>query len=184
MQWLPSHAEVALAGLCGVVASSFTAPGSGSPAPVEVAPAGLSRVVASFFSAPGSGSPAPVEVAPAGLCRVVEPILHGPRQWLPGPCGGCPRRPLSRRRTNSSRPQAVAPRPLWRLPPPASVASSNQFFTAPGSGSPAPVEVAPAGLCRVVEPILHGPRQWLPVPCGGCPRRPLSRRRLLLLGPR
>ena len=31
---------------------------------------------------------------------------------------------------------------------------------------------------------LLGPRQWLPVPCGGCPRRPLSRRRLLLLGPR
>ena len=30
---------------------------------------------------------------------------------------------------------------------------------------------------------LLAPRQWLPVPCGGCPRRPLSRRRLLLLGP-
>ena len=34
---------------------------------VKVAPAGLGRVVASFFSAPGSGSPSPVEVAPAGL---------------------------------------------------------------------------------------------------------------------
>ena len=29
---------------------------------------------------------------------------------------------------------------------------------------------------------LLGPRQWLPVPCGGCPRRPWSRRRLRLLG--
>merc|ERR1711884_241256 len=91
------------------------------------------------------------------------------------PCGGSPRRPLSRRLL-SSRPQAVAPRPLWRLPPPASVASSL-VFTAPGSGSPSPMEVAPAGLCRVVS-CLHGPRQWLPVPCGGCPRRPLSRRLL------
>ena len=27
--------------------------------------------------------------------------------------------------------------------------------------------------------LLLGPRQWLPVPCGGCPRRPMSRRRLL-----
>ena len=66
----------------------------------------------------------------------------------------------------------MAPRPLWRLPPPASVASPPPFFTAPGSGSPSPVEVAPAGLCRVVASILHGPRQWLPVPCGGCPLRP------------
>merc|ERR1711884_554197 len=127
------------------------------------------------FSAPGSGSPSPVEVAPAGLCPVASCFL-GPRQWLPVPCGGCPRQPLSRR-LHSSRPQAVAPRPLWRVPPPASVASSPPFFTAPGSGSPSPVEVAPAGLCRVVASILHGPRQWLPVPCGGCPRRPLSRRR-------
>merc|ERR1711884_786670 len=131
-----------------------------------------------FFSAPGSGSPSPVEVAPAGLCRVVASILLGPRQWLPVPCGGCPLWPLSRCRLHSSRPQAVAPRPLWRLPPPASVASSPPFFTAPGSGSPSPVEVAHAGLCRVVASVLHGPRQWLPVPCGGCPRRPLSRRRL------
>ena len=38
---------------------------------VKVASAGLRRVVASVFSAPGSGSPSPVEVAPAGLCRVV-----------------------------------------------------------------------------------------------------------------
>ena len=50
-------------------------------------------------------------------------LLLGPRQWLPVPCGGCPRRPLSRRRL-----------------------------------------------------LLLSPRQWLPVPCGGCPRRPLSRR--------
>ena len=49
--------EVAPAGLCRVVASVFSAPGSGSPSPVEVAPAGLCRVVASVFSAPGSGSP-------------------------------------------------------------------------------------------------------------------------------
>ena len=42
--------------------------------------------------------------------------------------------------------------------------------------------VAPSGLCRRL--LLLGPRQWLPVPCGGCPRRPLSRRRLRLLGPR
>merc|ERR1711884_793203 len=137
-----------------------------------------------FFSAPGSGSPSPVEVAPAGLCRVVASILLGPRQWLPVPCGGCPLWPLSRCRLHSSRPQAVAPRPLWRLPTPASVASSPPFFTAPGSGSPSPVEVAHAGLCRVVASILHSPRQWLPDPCGGCPRRPLLRRRLHLLGPR
>ena len=52
-------------------------------------------------------------------------LLLGPGQWLPVPCGGCPRRPLSRRRL-----------------------------------------------------LLLGPRQWLPVPCGGCPRRPLSRRLL------
>ena len=32
--------------------------------------------------------------------------------------------------------------------------------------------------------LLLGPGQWLPVPCGGCPRRPMSRRRLRLLGPR
>ena len=72
------------------------------------------------------------------------------------------RRPLS---PQSSRPQAVAPRPLWSLPPPASVASSPPFFTAPGSGSPSPVEVAPAGLCRVVASILLGPRQC---PAGLC----------------
>jgi len=35
---------------CRVVASVFSAPGSGSPSPVEVAPAGLCRVVATFFS--------------------------------------------------------------------------------------------------------------------------------------
>ena len=45
-----------------------------------------------------------MEVAPAGLCRVVASILLGPRQWLPVTCGGCPRRPLSRRRLHSSRP--------------------------------------------------------------------------------
>ena len=47
-------------------------------------------------------------------------LLLGPRQWLPVPCGGCPRRPLPPRRL--------------------------LFFSAPGSGSPSPVEVAPAGL--------------------------------------
>ena len=72
-QWNPSLVEVALVGLCRVVASFFSAPGSGSPSPVEVAPAGLCRVVASFFSTPGSGSPSPVEVAPAGP---VVLILH------------------------------------------------------------------------------------------------------------
>merc|ERR1712077_171021 len=86
----------------------------------------------SVFSAPGSGSPSPVEVTPAGLCRVAS--VFSP----------------------SSRPQAVAPRPLWRLPPPAFVAS-------------------PPSSLR-----LLGPRQWLPVPCGGCPRRPLSRHLRLL----
>ena len=55
----PSPVEVAPAGLCRVVASFFSAPGSGSPSPVEVAPAGLCRVVASFFSAPGSGTSSP-----------------------------------------------------------------------------------------------------------------------------
>ena len=37
--------------------------------------------------------------------------------------------------------------------------------------------------------LTIGPRQWLPVPCGGCPRRPLSHRLCLLsvfsaVGPR
>ena len=49
--------------------------------------------------------------------------------------------------TPSSRPQAVAPRPLWRLPPPAFVASS---------------------------PSSSRLQAVAPVPCGGCPRRPLS----------
>ena len=82
------------------------------------------------------------------------------------------------------RPQAVAPRPLWRLPPPASVASSPPFFSAPGSGSPSPVEVAPAGLCRVVASFFFtAPGSGFPAfvasprPClgflGGGPARPL-----------
>ena len=136
-------------GLCRVVASFFSALGSGSPSPVEVAPAGLYLVVASFFSAPGSGSPSPVEVAPAGLCRVVASFFSAPGSGSPSPV-------------------EVAPAGLCRA-----VAS---FFSAPGSVSPSPVEVAPAGLCRVASSCLHGPRQWFPVPCGGCPRRPLSRR--------
>ena len=46
--------------------------------------AGLCRVVASFFSAPGSGSPSPVEVAPAGLCRVAS-VFSRPLGRLPPP---------------------------------------------------------------------------------------------------
>ena len=58
---------------------------------------------------------------------------------------------------------AVAPRPLWRLPPPAFVASPL-VFTAPGSGSPSPVEVAPAGLCRVVASVFSAPGSGSPSP--------------------
>ena len=52
---------------------------------MEVAPAGLSRVVASVFSAPGSGSPSPVEVAPAGLCHVafIASVLGLTRFYIP-----------------------------------------------------------------------------------------------------
>ena len=57
-----------------------------------------------------------------------------------------------------------SPRPLWRLPPPASVASSPPFFSAPGSGSPSPVEVAPAGLCRVVASFFSAPGSGSPSP--------------------
>ena len=68
--------EVAPAGLCRVVASVFSAPGSGSPSPVEVAPAGLCRVVASFFSAPGIGSPSPLEVSPDGYESLFTRICY------------------------------------------------------------------------------------------------------------
>ena len=94
------------------------------------------------------------ECAPADLCRH---RLLGTRQWLPVPCGGCPRRPLSRRRL-----RLLGPR---------------QWLPIPCGGCPR----RPMSRRRL---LLLGPRQWLPVPCGGCPRRPMSRRRLLLLGPR
>ena len=35
------------------------------------------------------------------------------------------------------------------------------FFSAPGSGSPSPVEVAPAGLCRVVASLFSAPGSGL-----------------------
>ena len=57
--------------------------------------------------------------------------------------GGCPFRPLS---PPSSRPQAVAPRPLWRLPPPAFVASSPP--------SSRPQAVAPRPLWRLPPPAF------------------------------
>ena len=47
----------------------------------------------------------------------------------------------------------VAPRSLWRLPPPASVASSF-VFTVLSSIIPTPVKTAPASLCRVVSCLL------------------------------
>ena len=88
------------------------------------------------------------------------------------------------------RPQAVAPRPLWRLPPPASVASSPPFFSAPGSGSPSPVEVAPAGLGRVVASFFFsatGSGSPSPVevaPAGLCRVASVSRQWLPVLRPR
>ena len=99
--------------LCAICAQ-VVAPELLVPSPKELAPAGLCRVasVCSPFSRPQAVAPRPlwtVEVAPAGLCRVAS-CLHGPRQWLPVPCGGCPRRPLSRRLL-SSRPQVAAPYP-------------------------------------------------------------------------
>ena len=53
----------------------------------------------------------------------------------------------------SSRPQAVAPRPLWRLPPPAFVASLQS--SRPQALTRILREFAPAGLCC---PHLLGPR--------------------------
>merc|ERR1712024_200446 len=69
-------------------------------------------------------------------------LLLGPRQWLPDPCGGCPRRPLSRPR-------------LLLLGP-------RQWLPIPCGGCPR----RPQSRRRL---LLLGPRQWLPVPCGGCP---------------
>ena len=89
----------------------------------------------------------------------------------------------------------VAPRSLWRLPPPASVASSF-VFTVLSSIIPTPVKTAPASLCRVVSCLLFSapervvlnlwrgsldssssaqavapsPRPYLGL-LGGCPRR-------------
>ena len=87
-----------------------------------------------------------------------------PRQWLPvldlaWPPG---RLPLSAFVVSppSSWPQAVPPCPLPCL-------------------GPGPGQLPPLLRCF----RLLRPRQWLPVPCRGCPCRPLSRR-LRLLGPR
>ena len=80
----------------------------------------------SLFSAPGSGSPSPVRVAPAGLCRVVcvfSPSSR-PQAVASRPLWRFPPPASVASSPPSSRPQAVAPRPLWRLPPPAYVASS------------------------------------------------------------
>ena len=130
--------------------------------PKAVAPRPLCRLPPPACVASSPPSSRPQAVAPRPLWRLPPPayvasspsslLLLGPRQWLPGPCGGCPRRPFSRRLrllsffsapgSGSPSPMEVAPAGLCRV-----VAS---FFSAPGSGSPSPVEVAPAGLCRVV----------------------------------
>ena len=57
----------------------------------------------------------------------------------------------------SSRPQAVAPRPLWRLPPPASVAPSPPSFR--------PQAVAPRPLWRLPPPafVASSPSYVVPV---------------------
>ena len=104
---------------------------------------------------------------PSGLCRPL--CLLNPGQWLSNLVRGCPHRPLSSSPSSrpqavalrpceklprrpmssppSSRPHAVALRPCERLPPSAYVVAS--VFSAPGSGYPSQVEVAPAGLCRL-----------------------------------
>ena len=108
--------------------------------------------------------------------------------------GRCDRLNIGRPTTTNSlgigSPSSTLPRPPGSLRPPNGLDFSSSTLDR-GSGSQTYLSffLELLGVCPR-RPLsrrrlrLLGPRQWLPVPCGGCPRRPLSRRRLRLLGPR
>ena len=84
------------------------------------------------------------EVAPAILdSSSLAPDSGSPSSTLPRPLGRLPPPASVASSPPSSRPQAVAPRPLWRLPPPASVASPPSSW---------PQKVAPCPLWSLPPP--------------------------------
>ena len=64
----------------------------------------------------------------------------------------------------SSRPQAVAPRPLWRLPPPAFVASSSPPSSRPQAVAPRPLWRLPPPASVASSPPSSRPQAVAPRP--------------------